>query len=63
VADMKAKGIFNEGQTPQWRVRVDPSIEGGVIFKVDDLLVDASVKSLRAQLFQNLDTVGIKRVE
>ena len=62
VEDMKSKGQLQQGQKVSWTVRVDPSIQGGVVYTIGDLLVDASVRSLQAQFFQSLDQAGLKRV-
>lgn len=59
---MKSKGQLQQGQKVAWSVRVDPSIQGGVVYTIGDLLVDASVRSLQSQFFRSLDQAGIKRV-
>lgn len=63
VADMQAKGVIAKEQKLAWKVAIDPSIKGGVVYSIGDLLVDASFKSLQEQFFQSLDTAGIRRID
>eukprot|EP01025_Chloroclados_australasicus_P069592 TRINITY_DN9842_c0_g2_i4.p1 TRINITY_DN9842_c0_g2~~TRINITY_DN9842_c0_g2_i4.p1 ORF type:complete len:264 (-),score=40.19 TRINITY_DN9842_c0_g2_i4:155-946(-) len=62
VADMTEKGLLAKGQQVDWTVAVDPSIKGGVVYHVGDLLVDCSVKSLEDEFFQSLAVAGFEKV-
>eukprot|EP01025_Chloroclados_australasicus_P069590 TRINITY_DN9842_c0_g2_i2.p2 TRINITY_DN9842_c0_g2~~TRINITY_DN9842_c0_g2_i2.p2 ORF type:complete len:182 (-),score=2.96 TRINITY_DN9842_c0_g2_i2:123-668(-) len=60
--DMTEKGLLAKGQQVDWTVAVDPSIKGGVVYHVGDLLVDCSVKSLEDEFFQSLAVAGFEKV-
>lgn len=63
VHDMITKGKIASGDPVSWRVKVDPSIEGGVVYNLGDVLVDCSVKSLKDEFYESLASSGIQRVE
>jgi F0F1-type ATP synthase delta subunit len=63
VSDMQAKGQLSKGHAVEWAINVDPSIKGGVVYNIGDVMVDASVKALQDQFFQQLEQAGVKRVD
>lgn len=61
--DMITKGKMASGDPVSWHVKVDPSIEGGVVYNLGDVLVDCSVKALKEEFYGSLASSGIPRVE
>jgi F0F1-type ATP synthase delta subunit len=60
---MITKGKIADGDPVNWNVKVDPTIEGGVVYNLGDVLVDCSVKTLKDEFYESLSSAGIKRVE
>lgn len=62
VEDMQQKGQISKEQKVEWVTRVDPAIEGGAVYTIGDVMVDASHKALRDQFFHSLEQAGLPRV-
>ena len=45
-----------------WRVTVDPSIGGGCIYKMGDIELDCSKKSMEDEFYAMLETAGEQRI-
>lgn len=60
---MTAKGALAKDAQIQWNVKVDSSILGGCIFRMGDVEVDCSVKTLQDEFYASLEDAGIPKVE
>lgn len=63
VADMTARNALAKDAQIQWNVSIDPSILGGCVFRMGDVEVDCSVKTLQDEFYASLDDAGIEKVE
>jgi F0F1-type ATP synthase delta subunit len=60
---MISKGMMASGDPVTWNIKVDPQIEGGVVYNLGDVLVDCSYKTLKDEFYSNLAAAGVQRVE
>jgi carbon monoxide dehydrogenase subunit G len=59
---MKNRGTLKGGTKVVWTMKINPAIQGGVVYQIGDILLDASTRSLQNAFFSKLDAAGIKRV-
>ena len=62
VQDMKKRGRITANTKVSWTVTVDPAIMGGCIYRMGDVELDCSKRSLEAEFYAGLEAEGIARI-